>query len=383
MNLPIPFSSAVAEIIGSDFTNSLLRTFVNPILENTTAQNVIIDRVLPIIRGRIPLELKQLLPWPMFHEAGFFFYELLWMQAGLPIVFPKNPRFDPKEVLEIIDKVKPFMLQMLPPMWSKIVEVPDIDRYDKRSLIEITSGGGICPAKLKKKMFEKFPNVVIGDGFGQTETMTATTWRFDSYAEMDKMKDRAVGRPLPGFEVRIVDENGKDVKQGEVGELLYKSPTTLMKEYYKDVKKTSEAFTEDNWFHSGDIGYFDEDGEVYIVDRKSELINVGGEKIYPHEVEEILESNPKVEYAGLMGVPDETYGKIPMALIKLREEEEATEDEIIDFCRDKMSGIKRPRYCVFVDEFPLNPAQKIMRRQAEEKFKREIEEGYERWKKAK
>ena len=90
-----------------------------------------------------------------------------------------------------------------------------------------------------------------------------------------------------------------------------------------------------------------------------------------------------MEYAALLGVPDDVYGKIPIGLIKLKEGEKASGEEIIDFCRDKMSGIKRPRFCVFADEFPLNPAGKIMRRQAEEKFKREIEEGYERWKKAK
>jgi acyl-CoA synthetase (AMP-forming)/AMP-acid ligase II len=140
---------------------------------------------------------------------------------------------------------------------------------------------------------------------------------------------------------------------------------------------------EDGWFHSGDLGYFDEDGELFIVDRMSETINVSGEKVFPHEVEEILESHPKVEYACLMRVPDHVYGEIPAALIKLMEGEEATEDEIIDFCKGKMAGVKRPRFVIFVEEFPLNPVGKIMRRQAEEKFKREIKEGYERWKKVK
>jgi Acyl-CoA synthetases (AMP-forming)/AMP-acid ligases II len=118
-----------------------------------------------------------------------------------------------------------------------------------------------------------------------------------------------------------------------------------------------------------------------VVDRKSETINVGGEKVYPHEIEEILEGNPKVLYACLLGVPDEAYGKIPIALIELREGEKATEEEIIDFCRDKMVGFKRPKYCVFVDEFPLNPVGKVLRREGEERYKGEIEAGYRRWKK--
>jgi acyl-CoA synthetase (AMP-forming)/AMP-acid ligase II len=384
LKIPIPFGSLIAEIVGSDFTNGLIH---RPIIEKILADPIlskIVMRILPLIRGRLPfLELPFLCPPPIFHMATFgVIQESLWIQTGIaPLVFPKNPRFDPGEVLEIIDKVKPSWMWLVPAMWYRLLEDPDIDRYDKSSLFSVATGAGICPGELKKRILEKFPNTLMMDAFGQTEMAPIATMRFDSSVQVEKIRDRSVGMPLSTVEAKIVDDEGNVIaKPGGVGEILYKSPT-VMKEYYKDVEKTSEVFTKDGWFRSGDLGYLDEVGELKVVDRKSETINVGGEKVYPHEIEEILESNPKVLYACLLGVPDEAYGKIPIALIELREGEEATEEEIIDFCRDKMVGFKRPRYCVFVDEFPLNPVGKVLRREGEERYKGEIEAGYGRWKK--
>jgi acyl-CoA synthetase (AMP-forming)/AMP-acid ligase II len=259
------------------------------------------------------------------------------------------------------------------------LEVPDIDKYDKSSLFELNSGAGICPSELKKRILEKFPGTLFSDQFGQTEMSPIAISKWDSSADLEKISDRDLGVPLTTIEMRVVNEKGEDVKPGEIGEIIYKSPT-VMKEYYKDEEKTRKTIT-DGYFHSGDLGYFDENGKLRLVDRASEMINVGGENVYPHEVEEILETNQKVEYAALLGVKDEEYGQVPMALIKLREGEKATEEEIIDFCRGKMSGIKRPRFVEFVEEFPINPVGKIERRKAKEKFEEVMEEGHRRWRK--
>ena len=301
---------------------------------------------------------------PLFHMASLGgIMETLWIQLGIPMVFTGNPRFDLKEVLEIIENVKPAGMWMVPTMWSKLLEVQDVDRYDKRSLILVGTGAGICPAELKKKIFKHFPNTIMMDAFGQSEMAPITTIRIDTAAEIDKIKDRAVGVPLSTVEVRVVNEEGEDVKRGEVGEIIYKSPTA-MKEYYKDPEKTSEVL-KDGWFYSGDLGYFDESGELMIVERKGEVISVGAEKVYPHEVEEILEQHPKVEHACLLGIPDETYGKIPRAVIQLKEGEKATEEEIIEWCRGEMAGFKRPRSVIFVRELPLNVVGKVLRREVE------------------
>lgn len=304
---------------------------------------------------------------PLFHMASFgAIMESAWIQNGIPMVFPINPRFDPKEVLEIIENVKPVAIWMVPAMWSKLLEIPDIDRYDKSSLISIATGGGICSRELKKRMFEHFPNTIMMDAFGQSEMAPIATIRIDTSAEIERIKDRSVGLPLSTVEIRVINEKGEDVKRGEVGEIIYRSPT-VMKEYYKDMEKTSAVF-KDGWFYSGDLGYFDESDELRVVDRKGEVISVGGEKIYPHEVEEILEQYPKVEHACLIGIPDETYGRIPRAVIQLREGVEATEEEIIEWCRDKMAGFKRPRSVIFARELPMSPVGKVIRREIERKY---------------
>jgi len=370
--------------IGGDFTNNLLhRPLVGKFLADPGIHKIITNRILPMLRGRIPLEVKIVSNFPLFHMAFFGAgIESGWLLTGLvTFCWIKNPKFDPIETMELVDKLKPVALAMVPAQWYRLLEIPGIDKYDKSSLLLLGTGAGINPKKLKERMFKIFPNTMMGDGFGQTELAPVGTIRLDSSAQIDKIVDRSVGIPLTTVETKIVDDRGNIItKAEEIGELLYRSPT-VMKEYYKDAKKTKEAITSDGWFHSEDLAYLDEAGEFHIVDRKGEVINVGGEKVFPHEVEEILESNPKVLYACLLGVPDEMYGKIPVGMINLREGEQATEEEMIDFCRDKMSGIKRPRFCVFVDEFPINPAGKVLRREVEEKFKGEIKEGYGRWKK--
>jgi len=387
LSLPIPLiGSFLGELIGSDLVNNLLHGSLGRIIRENAGEmaSLLLYRIIPLIRGRIPfLSLPFLSPPPAFHMATLgVIIESEWMLTGIiPVVFPKNPKFDPIEVLEIIEKVKPFWMWMVPTMWRRLVEIPDIDNYNKKSLAIVATGAGICPRDLKKNILQKFPGTLMMDAFGQTEMAPIATMRFDSSEQIEEIVDRSVGIPLTTVESKILDERRDEIKEPNVvGEILYKSPTA-MKEYYKDKKKTSEVFTKDGWFYSGDLGYKDERGELHIVDRVKETINVGGEKVYPHEVEEILESNPKVEYAAVLGVKDETYGKIPMALIKLREGEKATEEEIIDFCKDKISGFKRPRFVVFVDEFPLNPVGKILRRNAEEGSKKEIEKAYKRWKK--
>ena len=126
----------------------------------------------------------------------------------------------------------------------------------------------------------------------------------------------------------------------------------------------------DGWFHSGDLGYLDKDGEIIVVDRKKETISTGGEKVYPHEVEEILESHPKIEHACVIGVPDETWGSIVRAIIVLYEGVTATQEEIIDWCRDKMTGFKRPKSVIIVNDSAAEPVGKVMRSQVKEKYGR-------------
>ncbi len=301
---------------------------------------------------------------PLFHMANYQVLMLGPMSGIMRYILRTSISFDPKEVLEIIEREKPLMAMLVPTQWKKVLDFPDIGKYDKSPLLIAFTGAGINPGEQKKMILKNFPNCAIVDVFGQTEMTPDTAIRIDSTVE--GIKDRCVGKSVSGVERRIVNERGEDAPQGEVGEILYRSGT-VMKEYYKDSEKTAEVM-EGGWFHSGDLGYLDKEGELIIVDRKKEAISTGAEKVYPHEVEEILESHPKVKYACVIGVPDETWGQIVRAVVELQEGEEATQEEIINWCGDKMTSFKRPKSVIFTDSLPLNPVEKVLKDQVKEKY---------------
>ncbi len=365
MRLPVRGSDTIARFLGSDFLNSLIG---NPQVQRLIADKGA-DYVLRLflwLRGRTRLALKWLCVPPMFHMASFgVILETIWMQTGLfPIVFPENPRFDPREIVDIMQREQPSGIWMVPTMWKKLLELEDIEKADTSSLMLIATGAGVCPAELKACILAYFRNGVLIDAFGQTEMTPIATLKIDS--EREKLRDHSVGKPLPGLEIRIVDEDGNDVQQGEIGEIIYSSPW-IMRGYYKDRERTDEVIR-DGWFHSGDLGFFDASGDVKVVERKKEVISTGGEKIFPQEIEEIIEQNPKVEHACLIGVPDPAYGQIPKAVVQLKEGESASEEEIIAWCRGKMAGFKRPKSVVFSDNLPLNPVGKVQRALVKELF---------------
>jgi acyl-CoA synthetase (AMP-forming)/AMP-acid ligase II len=303
---------------------------------------------------------------PLFHMAN---YQVLIIGpiSGLSrFILRPGISFDPKEALEIIAKERPMLVMFVPTQWKKVLDYPGLQKFNKKSVLVAMTGSGVNPAQQKKRILKEFPNALVADIFGQTEMTPDTSIRLD--ASEESLKDHCVGKPLAGVEIRIIDEKGNEAAPGEAGEILYRSGT-IMKEYYGDREKTAEVI-KDGWFHSGDLGYLDKDGEIIVVDRMKETISTGGEKVYPHEVEEILESHPKVEHACVIGVPDETWGSTVRAIIVAYEGEQLTQGEIIEWCRDKMTGFKRPKTVVFAKELPLSPVGKVMRAQVKEKYGR-------------
>ena len=323
--------------------------------------STMLARMLYMIRGI--LDMKFMLPSPIFHIGSYGYLEFLHIQFGITFVFPTtNVSFDSKEVCETIERERPFICFMVPTMYKKLVEYEDLHKYNTNSLLVTMVGGAPSHAELKKEIIKKFPNTIVMDIFGQTE-VTPTTMKLDT--EIGKVEEKSVGTPLAGCETRIVDEQGNDVKPGETGEIIYRYG--MMKEYYKDPKKTAETI-KDGWFYSGDLGYFDEAGEIRTVERKGESISSGGEKIYPIEVEEILAEHPKVEEVCVIGVPDPTWGEAVRAIIQLEEGKKATSEEIIDWCSGKIAGYKKPKSVLFVDFLPLTPAGKIRRGEVKKKY---------------
>lgn len=312
------------------------------------------------LKGKGP-QTKMICAPPLFHLAAYSSGIVTWILSGTQtLILPE--KFDAERILELVERERADFLVMVPTMWKRVVEVKK--EYDLSSLSMAISGAAVLEKELKKEILKKFPNALIVDVFGQTEMSPATTVRFDG--EEEGILDRCVGKPLPGVDVRIVDENGKDVQPGKIGEIIYRSET-IMKEYYKDPERT-EATIKDGWFYSGDLGRFDESGNLYIIERKQECITSGAEKIFPYEVEEIIRKNPKVEDVCVIGVPDPEWGESVRAIVKLKEGEKAEEEEIIEWCRGKMAGYKKPKSVVFVSSFPVSPAEKIQRGKIKEMY---------------
>ncbi|MBL4608413.1 MAG: acyl--CoA ligase [Pseudomonadales bacterium] len=339
------------------------------ILSRTSLQGGILKVAKKMIGSPIALRLgknhqiKQMMPsFPMFHDAAYQNAILAPISGNMTLVMPVNVHFDPEEVCALVEREKPALLGNVPTGWKKLLKFKDIGNYDLSSVLIAATGGGVCSTALKRKIFSNFPGVIIADGFGQTEMAPTTSFKIDMSPE--SLKDRSVGKPL--VETRIVDDDGKDVPAGSIGEIIYRSPT-IMKGYYKEEGKTSEVI-KDGWFYSGDLGSIDEDGDIRVAERKNECISTGGEKIFPGEIEDILAEHEKIQDICVIGVPDETWGSSVRAVIRLHEGDTATEQEVIDWCRGKMAGYKKPRTVVFVEEFPISAVGKVQRNKVRELY---------------
>jgi len=318
------------------------------------------------ILGRVTGGISIFMNMPLFHMANYQLLIIGPMSGLIRFILREGIHFDPEEVLTTIERERPMVLLLVPTQWNMVLDHPGIANHDRSSILVAMTGAGVNPAHRKRQILERFPNSLVVDVFGQTEMTPDTALRID--AAPDTLKNKSVGRPLSGIEIRIVDEQGRDVSAGEVGEILYKSGT-VMKGYYGEEDKTKEVMR-DGWFHSGDLGYIDADGEIIVVDRKNECISTGAEKVFPHEVEEILGQHEKVDSVCVIGVPDATWGNAVRAVVVLKPGASATADEIMAWCRDKMTGFKRPKHVVFAEALPLSPVGKVLRKQVKELYGR-------------
>jgi len=233
------------------------------------------------------------------------------------------------------------------------------------------------PFEVIKKAIDVFPGVMFINAFGQTETAsTITTLGPEDHvitgtdeekAKKLKRLQSSIGRPMEDVEIKIVDEGGNEVPTGEVGEILARGPR-VMSGYWKDAEKTAKALTEDGWLRTGDKGYLDEEGYIYLAGRGDDMIIRAGENISPEEVEDILYAHPKIDEVAVIGVPDPDWGQEPKAVVVLKKGETATPEEIMEFCRQRLSSFKRPRYVAFVDELPRTSTGKLLKRVLREQY---------------
>jgi len=305
---------------------------------------------------------------PFFHVAGSAVYLFPAFASGATVVIHK--KFDEIAILETIVREKVTYICLVPAMIIRLLEHPDLDKHDLSSLHTIVYTGSPMPFEALKQGVKRFGKIFV-QLLGQTETLNLTMLKKEDHniegSANETKRLESVGKPPRAGEVRIVDEQSRrDVPVGEVGEIIARSDR-MMKGYWKLPKETAETI-KDGWLHTGDLGRMDEDGYIYIVDRKKDMIISGGENIYSREVEEVLYTHPAVQEAAVVGIPDEKWGEAVKAVIVLRGGMTATEDEIINFCKEHLASYKKPKSVEFWDRLPMTGSGKIMKNEIRDRY---------------
>src|SRR4051794_5041413 len=309
------------------------------------------------------------IPVPFYHCFGMVMGNLGCVTHGATMVIPEAG-FEPEAVLATVQEERCTSLYGVPTMFIAELSHPRFAEYDLSSLRTGIMAGSPCPIEVMKQVIEKMHMEEVTICYGMTETSPVST----QPAAGDSLEKRTqtVGRAHPHLEVKLVaPATGHTVERGEPGELCTRG-YSVMAGYWDEPEKTAEAIDAHGWMHTGDLATMDEDGYLNIVGRSKDMVIRGGENVYPREVEEFLHTHPAVLEASVIGVPDERYGEELMAWIRVRPGESLTEDEVRDYCSDRIAHFKRPRYVKFADEFPMTVTGKVqkykMREQAIEEL---------------
>lgn len=291
---------------------------------------------------------------PLFHIYAMNVGMNLGVMNSVTMVLIE--RFEPLPSLEAIQKHRCTLMLGAPPMFVAWAQVPNIRDYDLSSLRYIASGAAALPVRVLET-FQALAGVPISEGYGLSESAPVLT----TNAAGPVVKPGTVGPAIPGVEIKIVDESGNEVPRGESGELIARG-ANIMLGYWHKPEATAETL-QNGWLHTGDVATMDDDGYVTIVDRKKDMINVSGFNVYPREVEETLFRHPAVADAAVVQYPDPYQGESVMAFVVLKQDETATEQDIIEFCRSQIATFKCPRKVVFRDALPKNNTGKVLRRE--------------------
>jgi fatty-acyl-CoA synthase len=290
---------------------------------------------------------------PLFHVGALHASATPNLYAGVPLVIQRF--FDPVAALKLIEEYKVTCMFGIPVMFLFMSQMPEFEKTDFSSVQFFIAGGAPCPKSLIETYMNK--GVMFNQGYGMTETATGVT---ALRTEDALRKLGSCGKPLFHSEVRIVDGQGNDVPQGQMGEVLIQSPTVI-KEYWRKPDATAAAI-KDGWLYSGDVGYYDEEGYLYLVDRRKDMYISGGENVYPAEVEDVIMQMPQVADCGVIGIPDEKWGEVGLAIVVKTPNLDISAEEVIDYCRNKLAGYKRPRQVVFTDALPRTLTGKILKK---------------------
>jgi long-chain acyl-CoA synthetase len=307
---------------------------------------------------------------PLFHITGLIGHVGLAGLAGVPLVL--FHRFDPEEALRLVEKWRPTMTIASITAFMAMMNAPGSEDSDLSSLVKCYSGGAPIPPSVAEQFEGKF-GIYIHNAYGLTESNSPTHFvPWGTRAPVDEESGAlSVGVPVPNCEARLVDveDPSKEVPVGEPGEFAAKGPM-IFEGYWNKPEETEGAF-HDRYFLTGDVAVMDEDGWFYIVDRKKDMINVSGYKVWPREVEDTLYEHPQVMEAAAVGVPDEYRGETVQAFVALKEGDGATEKELITFCKERMADYKYPRKIELLDELPKTATGKFLRRELRDEARAE------------
>jgi fatty-acyl-CoA synthase len=297
------------------------------------------------------------IPVPLYHCFGMVLGVLACISHGATMILPSGS-FDPFDTLQAIEQEKCTALHGVPTMFIKELEHPDFSRFDISSLRTGVMAGATCPIELMKALIEKMNMTDVIIGYGQTEVspLNHLTKPDDSLQN----RTETVGKAIPYIEVKIINEFGQVCATNEPGEICTRG-YSVMKGYWGDDVKTRETIDQAGWLHSGDIGTMDKHGYVKITGRIKDMIIRGGENIYPREVEEFLYTHPKISEVQVFGISDKKMGEEVCAWIQLKEGEASSEEEVIAFCKNKITHFKIPKHIDFVSEYPMTVTGKIQK----------------------
>jgi long-chain acyl-CoA synthetase len=299
---------------------------------------------------------------PMFHLAdGSSIYALTWRGARHVIL----PRFDPAQVLKTIEQERITCVIMVPTMIHALINHPDIETRDLRSLRLVLHGGAPITTSLLRQAVERL-DCSFTQAYGITEGSSHIALLPHEERLLDDRRVRSVGRARMGVEIKVRREDGSSCEPGEVGEVTARGPNMTCG-YWNRPEETA-AVLKNGWFRTGDLGYLDAEGYIYLVDRAKDMVISGGENVYCIEVEETLSAHPALQAAAVIGVPDPVWGERVHAVIVLHPDQQVDADTLREFCRQRIAGYKCPRSIEIVDALPLSGAGKVLKRVLRERY---------------
>jgi long-chain acyl-CoA synthetase len=329
--------------------------------KNLWAAMINSERALPVLADDITLHTS-----PFSHIAAVWPLLAHCHTGGTNVILE---RFDPRLVLEAIEQEKVTTWNSVPTMIQRVLEYPDANHYDVSSLRWVGYGASPMPVEVLKKAIATFGSRFV-QVYGSTETYLVTMLpKEDHVVYGPKNKVRRLiscGKPIGDCQVRIVDDQGRDVSPGEIGEIAVKGES-ITHGYWEQPDETARAI-KDGWFLTGDLAHTDEDGYVYIAGRKKDLIITGGENVSPREIEDVIYKHPSVLEAAVIGVPDERWGEAVKAVVVLREKRTASAEDIIAFCKQNLARFKVPKSVEFLDALPKTATGKVKRAELKERF---------------